>query len=267
MRRRAGSMHSMASMSQQWKRLTSWFGAESRAVQIGLGCGVAMAMCACSAIGLAVLASIGILALAVPSGNPTYSSNVVPSSGTATGTIFYPIGTLTLTPRASQSSGPALLGGSGQAFIDQYGPLTSQSNASAGDLHFRQYPGVAQDFLIVGLGSRFGITPGAQNAASILAAAPPGQPWTMSKAQAQCAVFLPRDAKLLRTVPVPASHSVDYIYHSDTLAQVFPASTFQDANLSQTTPGTFDANYLYASANASDQIDSCDLELGSQQSQ
>src|SRR5260221_7767522 len=77
----------------------------------------------------------------------------------------------TTTPKPS--SGPAVLGGSGQAFIDRYGPLTSQSDASAGDLHFRQYPDVALDFLIVDLGKRLADTPGDNNAASIVVAARP----------------------------------------------------------------------------------------------
>jgi len=169
----------------------------------------------------------------------------------------------TATPKPS--SGPAVLGGSGQAFIDRYGPLTSQSDASAGDLHFLQYPGVALDFLIVDLGKRLADTPGDNNAASIVVAAPPDQKWTMSEARTQCGAFLPADAKMAQSVPVPAGHAVDYIYHSDTLAHVFAASAFQDAHQNSVPPGTFDVLYLYASANATDQVAACDLELGSQQ--
>jgi hypothetical protein len=233
MRRRAGGMHSMAGMSQQWKRFTSWFGGKSRAAQIGLGCAALIALCACGS---------------------TTNAGVTATSTHAARTA---------TPKPS--SGPAVLGGSGQAFIDRYGPLTSQSDLSAGDLHFRQYPGVALDFLIVDLGKRLADTPGDNNAASIVVAAPPDQKWTMTEARTQCGAFLPADAKMGQSVPVPAGHAVDYIYHSDTLAHVFAAAAFQDAQQNSVPPGTFDVLYLYASANATDQIVACDLELGSQQ--
>src|SRR5258706_15963396 len=88
-------MHSMASLSQQWKRFTFWFGATSRAVEIGLGCGALIALCACGST----------------------------TSAGATATSTHAARTATPKP----SSGPAVLGGNGQAFIDRYGPLPSRT--------------------------------------------------------------------------------------------------------------------------------------------
>jgi hypothetical protein len=163
-----------------------------------------------------------------------------------------------------------VLGGTGQAFIDKYGPLVaSQSDTSRGDLHFRQYPGVAQDFLIVNLGIYLGITPGDQNAALISVQAPPGQPWTMSQANAECAPFFPFDAKRISSAPARDSSGsiigVDVIYHSDALVPIFPASAFLDAKQNPATPGSFDVMYLYPAGTSGDQIDDCSIGLGTQQ--
>jgi hypothetical protein len=209
---------------------------------------------------LLALALLGALLLAAGCG----SSAAATATATATAT-HQPVGP---TASAGQNSGPAALGGTGQAFINTYGPLTSQSDASMGDLHFRQYAGVAQDFLIVSLGVRLGITPGDQNAANILVSAPPSTTWTMSQADATCSVFFPSDAKRIKSVPVADSSGViaeDALYHSDALARVFPTSAFVDASQKPTTPGSFDVMYLYAPPNSIGKIDSCQIALGTQQ--
>jgi hypothetical protein len=162
-----------------------------------------------------------------------------------------------------------VLGGTGPAFIDTYGPLTSQSDTSRDDLHFRQYPGVAQDFLIVNLGVYLGIAPGDQSAAVILASAPSGHSWTVSQANAACAVFFPSDARRIKSAPTTdptgSINGVDVIYHSDVLVHVFSASAFLDASQNPTTPGSFDVMYLYPGGTSGDQIDSCSIALGTQQ--
>jgi len=209
---------------------------------------------------LPTLALLGFLLLAAGCG----SSAAATATATATAT-HQPAGP-TATP--GQNSGPAVLGGTGQAFINKYGPLTSQSDTSTGDLHFRQYAGVAQDFLIVSLGVHLGITPGDQNAANILVSAPTGQPWRMSQADAVCAAFFPSDAGRIKSVPVADSTGViaeDALYHSDALACVFPTSAFVDASQKPTTPGSFDVMYLYAPPNSIGKIVSCQIALGTQQ--
>jgi len=161
------------------------------------------------------------------------------------------------------------LGGPGAAFVARYGPLTSQSDTSTGDLHFRQYAGVAQDFLIVDLAVHFGDTP-ANDAESIIVSAPPSQPWDTSTAQATCSAFFPADAQKVKSVPVTTGGALtgeDVIYTSATLAQTFPASVFVDANQNPVTPGTFDVLYLYTQGGATNSIADCQLLLGSQQDQ
>lgn len=164
-----------------------------------------------------------------------------------------------------------MLGAAGSAFIAAYGALTNQSDQATGDLHFHQYPGVALDFLIVDLGVHYGFTPGGQDAASIIVAAPPGQPWSPSAAQTTCASFFPSDVQLLKQVKrvtVTQDGSTigeDDIYRSATLATTFPASAFVDFNQNPVQAGSFDVQYLYTKNNNSNAIDSCELLVGTQQ--
>jgi hypothetical protein len=261
-------------------RATSWVRTRSRPVQIGLGCAALIILCICGTSVLVLAAgggspstantSPGATVTATATATATHRSAGPTATATATATAPH-AAPATLTSRGGGSgngSGPALLGGSGQAFIDKYGPLTSQSDTSTGDLHFRQYAGVAQDFLIVDLGVRLGITPGGQNAATILVSAPPGQSWTTSQADASCAAFFPSDAGRVKSVPVTNSSGVigvDVVYHSDALTRVFPASAFVDASQNPATPGSFDVMYLYTTPNSSGQIDDCQIALGTQQ--
>lgn len=167
-------------------------------------------------------------------------------------------------------SGASVLGGPAQAFITQYGPLTSQSNATQGDLHFKQYPGVATDYLIVQTGGYFAVTPGASDAYSIEVAPPPSADWTPSVATQACAPFLPADAQrvkqvITRDATSNATDGEDDIYMSATLAKTFPASAFQDANQRPAPAGSFDVWYLYTNEDDSSQIASCTLMVGEQQ--
>jgi hypothetical protein len=246
-------------------RAVSWVTSDSHAGQVGLGCGGLIAVCLCGALAVA---------LATSGGTPSTAHAAPTSTATATNQTASPTATATLTPQTAppgQSPGPAVLGGTGQAFIDQYGPLiTSQSDTSRGDLHFRQYAGVAQDFLIVELGVYLGIAPGDQNAVYILVSAPPSTTWTVSQANAACGAFFPLDARRISSAPARDSSGsiigVDVIYQSDTLIHVFPTSAFLDVSQNPTTPGSFDVMYLYAPPNRiSSQIDSCSIGLGTQQ--
>ena len=188
-------------------------------------------------------------------------TSVVPGTSSASPT------NATAASPTEASTGKAVLGGPGSAFIATYGPLTNQSNPATGDLHFREYPGVAQDFLIVDLASYYGYTP-ANDAFSILAAPPPGQPWSPSAAHAMCAAFFPSDAHEVNQVQVSQGGAVvgqDVIYQSVTLAALFPASNFMDAHQNPAQPGSFDVNYLYTPNSTGSEIDSCELLLGTQQ--
>jgi hypothetical protein len=230
----------------------------SRPVQISLGCAALIVLCIC-----------GTIVFNVTSSGQAPPGNAASRSSTATAATHRSAGLTATAIRAGQKSGPAVLGGTGSEFIYRYGPLTSQCDTSRGDLHFRQYPGVAQDFLIVNLGIYLGIAPGDQNAAVILASAPPGHSWTVSQANAACAVFFPSDARRIKSAPTtdPSGtiNGVDVIYHSDVLVHVFPASAFLDASQNPTTPGSYDVMYLYPAGSSGDQIDSCSIGLGTQQ--
>ena len=209
------------------------------------------------------------LVLAACSGSVSATSTPTTTARTSATATAKATATKVAATSTTAPTGSPRLGGPGAAFISQYGPLTSQSDQASGDLHFREYPGVALDFLIVDLGVRFGITPGDQAAASITVASPPSQPWTPDVAHATCAVFFPSDAHEVKQVASTLQGAVigqDVIYQSATLATTFPASAFQDVNQNPTTPGAFDVLYLYAASDGST-IDSCDLELGTQQAQ
>ncbi|HLY29666.1 MAG TPA: hypothetical protein VKQ36_01435 [Ktedonobacterales bacterium] len=260
----------LPSHSSLWRR----FRTLPQLGQVGIGCGVllVLSLCSCSSL-VIVLAANGAGSTAPQSASSAHgrigAHTPVVAHATAT---RKPSPTATQAPRATATpapSGSPVLGGPGSAFITQYGPLTTQSDTSSGDLHFRQYPGVAQDFLIVDLAEHFGETP-ANDAESILVQAPPGQAWDTSTAQATCSVFFPADAQKVNDVPVVSAGALvgeDVIYTSATLAQTFPASVFVDASQNPVTPGTFDVMYLYAQNGTTSTIDSCQLLLGSQQTQ
>ena len=241
----------MGARQQAWMRFTIWYRQAGKAIRTGVGCGALLLTCACAGVGLGGCGS--------PHG-PSVSQSTATSRPNATAT------------QPVAQSGAAVLGGPGQAFIAKYGPLTSQSNATQGDLHFKQYPGVAADFLIVQTGKYVAIAPGDTDAYSIAVAPPPDQDWTATAAKQTCAAFMPADAHSVKQVVTtdPTSKAVDGlddIYLSASLATIFPASAFQDANQNQAQAGLFDVWYLHAKEGDSSQIASCTIMVGEQQTQ
>lgn len=253
-----------------WSRFTNWYRQAGKAAQIGIGCGALIIVCICASVGLAVIGSLN-------GGAKGASSN--PSDGNAaqatatTAPAVQPTATTPARATATSStaqSGAAVLGGPGQAFITKYGPLTSQSNAAQGDLHFKQYPGVATDYLIVQTGTFFAVTPGASDAYSVAVAPPPSGDWTPTAAKQACTIFLPADAKPVKSVVTTdaTSHAIDGrddVYTSAALAKTFPTTAFQDANQNPAPAGSFDVWYLYSTEGDSSQIASCTLMIGEQQ--
>lgn len=194
--------------------------------------------------------------------------SAVGSSSSSGGTSGAQAGQATATPTAPATSMAAVLGSPGQAFITKYGPPTSQGDQTQGDLHFREYPGVGTDYLIVDEAKYFGVTPGDTAAYSIEVAAAPGQPWNVATAKQTCAAFAPADAQHVKQVATTSGGSAegwDDVYMSATLAQTFPASAFQDANQGTAPAGSFDISYLYVSANDTAHVGSCQLLVGEQQ--
>ena len=93
----------------------------------------------------------------------------------------------------------------------------------------------------------------------------------MSLAEAMCSPFFPADARYKRSVQIPGTQSqfaaVDKIYFSATLAHEFTADNFTDANNNPVQPGLFDVFYLSGSNIDLSHIESCDIQLGTQQTQ
>lgn len=268
----------MGALRQAWTRFTTWYRQAGKAAQIGVGCGALILVCICASIGLGAIGAIngGAGSTGTQDAHSNSNSNgVAAAHPTATSTTAsYPTATVTglahstATPPAT--SGSPVLGGSGQAFINKYGPLTSQSNTAQGDLHFKQYPGVALDYLIVDVGKYFGITPGDNDAYSITVAPPPDQNWTPTAAKQACVVFLPADAQHLKQVTTIDSTSnmidgSDDIYTSASLAKTFPASAFQDANQNPAPAGSFDVWYQYTKEGDTSQVAYCQIMIGTQQ--
>ncbi len=172
-----------------------------------------------------------------------------------------PTSTPTPTATAVKNAGPAVLGGTVDAFIAKFGPPNDHS--SAGLPHFNRCGNSNIDQLIL-LQDSYGGTSAHIIAVTVQACT--STSWTMSLATAMCSSFYPADAVYKRTVQV-GDTSIDKIYFSATLAHKFTPDNFTDANSNPVQPGLFDVNYLYASNTDTSHIDSCDIDLGTQQTQ
>jgi hypothetical protein len=149
----------------------------------------------------------------------------------------------------------------------RYGQPNEHSDPATGELRFQRYEDSTTDFLVVQL-DLFDGAALAQQVYSVLAQPPPQQSWSLSTAQTTCRAFAPTDAMLIKEVPVTGTQGVegvDVLSNSALLARTFPASRFVDAAGHPVTPGTFDVLYRYAAANDGTHIDSCSLEVGTQQ--
>lgn len=253
-----------------WRR----FRGRSKKAQIGIGCGALFLTCSmCAGLAGAVGGATGATNTANTT-STTATSTVAPVAThrstqvaqvkpTATSTPKPTATTSSQSPASSAAMNATVLGGNGSAFVSAYGPLTTQSDQGSGDLHFKQYPGVAEDALIVDLGIHYGVTPGDQQAFSIVAAPAPSSSWSVSQAQTTCTAYSPSDAQKVKSQPISGSPGVEDVYQSASLAKVFPASAFVDTNQNPVTPGTFSIQYLYPSASATNQIVSCEVMVGS----
>ena len=80
---------------------------------------------------------------------------------------------------------------------------------------------------------------------------------------------MPSDAVFQKRVDIAGSASqlgsFDMIYFSTTLAKKFTADQFTDVNGNAVKPGLFDINYLYNDNNDFSHINSCSIQLGTQQ--
>ncbi len=141
------------------------------------------------------------------------------------------------------TGGQAVLGGTLDAFIAKYGTPHVRTQLTVG-FHTSCSSGSAdceQVGLFPGTNSRYFVD-------TLSFSTPDSQPWaSLGAAKTACRVGFPADAKLKSDGPdVRAGQTFgDYaIYTSASLAKIFPASFFTDAQGNTTTPGTFDVLIL-----------------------
>ncbi len=169
---------------------------------------------------------------------------------------------LQATSPSTKSAKPAstTLGSDISQFVTRFGLPNKHSVQSAGYYHFRQYANSDLDFLIV----QADVSDGgvyAQRVEGLMVQAP-GAGWNQQQANAACAAFFPGDSVYEHTVKLPVGY--DNVYFSASLAGLFLASTFTDANGNQVKAGMFDVQYVYRSGSI---INSCNILLGIQQAQ
>jgi hypothetical protein len=90
----------------------------------------------------------------------------------------------------------------------------------------------------------------------------PNTGWSTTQANQMCGVFYPRDAVYKRQVSVQGGY--DKIYFSQSLASLFPASSFVDVQQNPVKAGYFDVMFLYRDSSDT-AIDDCDMLIGEQQ--
>lgn len=171
----------------------------------------------------------------------------------------------TPTPTGLSTTGNTLpvLGAALTTFETRYGQPDPHTDTKSGSYHFQQYTDSNIDYLIAWTDLADG---GAytQRVYSLGVQADTGG-WSKDKGDTICAGFRPPDAVYKRRVTLTSgSDGYDEIYASASLASLFPASAFTDANTNSVKPGLFDVQYLI---NQDGTIGSCTLQLGTQQTQ
>lgn len=198
------------------------------------------------------LAACGDATSTAQAGQPTSTANPAAQA-------THPASTATASGIAP-TSGPALLGADIGTFVAQYGQPNDHTDVKIGQYHFQRYGDSNVDAFIVATD----LTDGNAYLHRVddITAASPSAGWTSSEASAKCAVFFPRDAVYKRQVAT--QNGIDKIYFSQSLASLFPASAFTDAQQNAVKAGYFDVLYL---ARTDGMIDDCDIIIGEQQTQ
>jgi hypothetical protein len=225
-------------------------------------------------IALIVIVSIADPAPATSTAQPTHATTVI-----ATRPISIPTHVMTIEPTATVkpvvptatvkpvvptvvptkapvavASGPAVLGASIASFEHTYGAYNTHTDPTIGSYHWQRYADtrVATDALIVTADNSNGAS--TANDASTIDYAP-------EQGVTKCEQFFPRDARYVKQVAVASGTDVyiDRIYVSASLATVFPASAFTDAQQNPVKAGTFDVLNLGNNE--------CTIQIGDQQTQ
>lgn len=239
--------------------------------RLGIGCGLALIVF----IGAVILigshgqaappastpttAPVAHVTQAIATSAPTKAVTQVPTPHVTATTQPTAQATATVAP----VSGPALLGSDIGTFVANYGQPNSHTDVAGGLYHFQRYPGSNIDFLIVMVDLADGGVYGTRVENVDVQA--PDAGWTAQQADAECAAFLPRDAVYKNQVGLSGGY--DKIYFSASLAALFLATAFTDANGNQVQAGLFDVQYLYQGQLAASPLDGCSILIGTQQTQ
>jgi hypothetical protein len=167
------------------------------------------------------------------------------------------------TPKTPVST-PPILGTDLSIFTAKYGKPNDHSTASTGSYHYQRYSGSNIDFLILQTDL---VDAGYDQKVEWVTvnASDRGNGWTTQQADTTCAPFFPSDAVYKSQVPL-SNGGYDKIYYSASLAHLFPAPAFTDANTNQVKAGTFDVEYITQSGSGSN-IGACSILIGTQQTQ
>lgn len=214
-------------------------------------------------IGVALLLCIYAVYTLVSSRGATKVTPTPTSTGN-TVVVASPGATNTATLQHTPNSSTAILGAQLSAFIAKFGQQNDHS--SPGQMHFARCKNSNTDQLLL---SQLSLTSSSGPIASILYAS--CNTWSASMAESLCSNFFPADAVYQKTVTIPGSPShfpaFDKIYYSATLAHEFAANNFSDANKNLVKPGLFDVSFLYESSNDTSHVGSCNIQLGTKQTQ
>jgi hypothetical protein len=194
---------------------------------------------------------------------PTRAAQVVPTTVPIATTKPNPV--LTQKPATNAlpvTTGPTLLGSPLSAFVGRYGQPNDHTDAKDGMYHFARIPGENTDSIILmtDILDQGSYTQKVMN----VDASAPNAGWSVTQANAICASFYPTDAVYKSKVTITLGTGYDKIYFSASLAQMFPADAFDDNNNVQTTAGLFDVQFL---VHPDGTIDSCNIQIGTQQTQ
>jgi hypothetical protein len=129
----------------------------------------------------------------------------------------------------------ARLGASLNAFIAQYGTPASKDK---GEDIWRNGLSATQEY------------PDIPHVSSIMMSKPDNTLYTMQAGKAACIGFLPQDASdlhkhLTRYNSDGSLYEEEYVYHSASIAKLFPASLFTDQNNNPATVGTTALTLVY----------------------
>ena len=225
-----------------------WFRTRSRKTKLGLG--------------LIIVALLLCIFAVYIYGSSTEATKII-QTPTTTGNAWAVVSP-GATSAPTSNSGTAILGAQLSAFTAKFGQQNDHS--SPAQIHLARCGNSNTDQLIL---TQLSLTSSTRLITSILYAS--CSTWTVSTAESLCSKIFPADAVYQRTVTIPGSASqfpaFDKIYYSATLAREFAAGNFTDANKNPVKPALFDANYLYENNNDTTHIGSCNVQLGTRQTQ